>query len=83
MDDGCSPVVKPTALADLVDYQPEAVVSRTLLKSLGGSLTVFAFAEGEGLSEHRTPHDAIVLILDGKACLMPFTRGLGSRCCCP
>jgi quercetin dioxygenase-like cupin family protein len=67
MDDASSPLARPTALASLVDYQPEAVVSRALLKSPGGSLTVFVFAEGEGLSEHTTPHEAVVLILDGEA----------------
>jgi quercetin dioxygenase-like cupin family protein len=55
------------ALADLVAYQADAVVSRTLVKNAGGSLTLFAFDAGQGLSEHSTPHEAAVLILDGVA----------------
>lgn len=62
-----SPLATPAPLADLADYQAGSVVSRTLLKSPGGSLTMFAFAEGESLSEHTTPHDAVVLVVDGVA----------------
>ena len=57
----------PASPADLVAIQPDAVVSRVLLKNPGGNLTLFAFDEGEGLSEHTTPHDAVVLILEGEA----------------
>ena len=53
-------------IAESVAVQSGAVVSRTLLKSKGGNLTLFAFDQGEGLSEHTTPHDALVLILDGR-----------------
>ena len=56
-----------TAAADLVAVQPGAVVSRTLLKHPGGSVTAFAFDAGQGLSEHTAPFDALVLILDGTA----------------
>jgi len=62
-----SPLATPAILTDLVDYNAGSVVSRTLLKSPGGSLTLFAFAEGENLSEHTTPHDADVLVVDGLA----------------
>ena len=55
------------ALADLVDYGPGAVVSRTLHKGGGGTLTVFAFDAGQGLSEHSAPFDAYVQVLDGAA----------------
>ena len=54
-------------VADLVEYQAGSVVSRQLVKNGSGSVTVFAFDEGEGLSEHTTPHDALVWILDGTA----------------
>lgn len=54
-------------LADLVDYQDGAVVSRTLLKRAHGSVTLFAFDAGQSLSEHTVPHDALVLVLDGRA----------------
>ena len=43
------------------------MVSRTLIKKDSGTLTLFAFDEGEGLSEHSTPHDALVEILEGTA----------------
>ena len=52
---------------DLVGYQEGSVVSRQLLKGPSGSVTLFAFDAGEGLSEHTTPHDALVLVLDGRA----------------
>jgi quercetin dioxygenase-like cupin family protein len=57
----------PTRLAELLDYAPGAVVSRTLVKSTAGTLTVFAFDQGEELSEHTTPFDAHVQVLEGCA----------------
>ncbi|MDT8342587.1 MAG: cupin domain-containing protein [Longimicrobiales bacterium] len=60
-------VSAPAALAALVQVQPGAVVSRTLLRNPGGTLTLFAFDAGQGLSEHSTPHDASVLVLEGVA----------------
>jgi len=60
-----NPIEHPTPLAGLVDYQPSSVVSRVLLRNEGGTMTVFAFAAGEGLSEHATPHDATILVLEG------------------
>jgi len=57
----------PVAQADLVQYQPGAVVSRTLVKKPTGTVTAFAFAAGEGLSEHTAPFDALVLMVDGEA----------------
>ncbi len=53
-------------LAALVDYQEGSVVSRTLVKQEKGTVTLFAFGEGEGLSEHTAPFDALVYILDGE-----------------
>jgi quercetin dioxygenase-like cupin family protein len=52
---------------DTLEYQTGAVVSRTIVKQKGGSVTLFAFDEGEGLSEHTAPFDALVQILDGEA----------------
>ena len=52
---------------ELVAYAPGAVVSRTLLDHKAGTLTVFSFDRGQGLSEHTAPFDATVLILDGEA----------------
>jgi quercetin dioxygenase-like cupin family protein len=54
-------------LSDLVDYQSGSVVSREIIKKSTGTVTLFAFDEGQGLSEHTTPFDALVCILDGEA----------------
>jgi quercetin dioxygenase-like cupin family protein len=53
--------------ADLVAFQPGAVVSRTLVKKPAGTVTAFAFDAGEGLSEHTAPFDALALSLKGEA----------------
>src|SRR5512143_2179085 len=55
------------AQADLVQYQTGSVVSRTLIKKPTGTVTAFAFDAGEGLSEHTSPFDALVLMIDGEA----------------
>ena len=52
-------------LTDLVEYAPAAIVSRTIQKSHAGSITLFAFAAGQELSEHTAPYDAWVQVLDG------------------
>ena len=57
--------VKP--LTELLQYQDGSVVSRVLLKNKGGTVTLFAFDQGEGLSEHTAPFDALVLVVDGEA----------------
>ncbi len=54
-------------IVNIVDYQSEAVVSKTLIKKGKGTVTVFAFDKGQGLSEHKAPFDALVQIIDGKA----------------
>jgi len=51
----------------LVDYSKGAVVSRTLIDKAAGTVTLFAFDKGEGLSEHVAPFDALALMLDGQA----------------
>lgn len=53
--------------ASLVDYQAGAVVSRTLVQRETGTVTLFAFDQGQGLSEHTAPFDALVFIVDGEA----------------
>jgi quercetin dioxygenase-like cupin family protein len=55
------------AQRELVEYQTGSVVSRTLIKKPAGTVTVFAFDAGEGLSEHTAPYDALVLGVDGEA----------------
>jgi quercetin dioxygenase-like cupin family protein len=52
---------------DLVAYQPGAVVSREIVKKKTGSVTAFAFDDGQGLSEHTAPFDALVHVLEGVA----------------
>ena len=54
-------------LIDLVNYQEGSVVSRTIIDKKTGTLTLFAFGEGQGLSEHTAPFDALVYLLDGEA----------------
>lgn len=53
--------------ADLVDAQPGAVVSRTLVNEAAGTVTLFAFDEGQSLSEHTAPFDALVVVMEGEA----------------
>jgi quercetin dioxygenase-like cupin family protein len=57
--------VKP--LGELLQYQDGSIVSRVLLKSKGGTVTLFAFDQGEGLSEHTAPFEALVFVVDGEA----------------
>ncbi len=57
---------KTIELAGLLDYQAGSVVSRTIIDKPVGTITLFAFDAGEGLSEHTAPYDALVLIVDGK-----------------
>ncbi len=54
-------------LDDLVAYQEASVVSKTLIKREKGTVTLFAFDKGQGLSEHTAPFDAMVCVLDGVA----------------
>ena len=61
------PVAKVLRLVDLIDYQNGAVVSREIINKKTGTVTLFAFDQGQGLSEHTTPYDAMVSVLDGEA----------------
>jgi quercetin dioxygenase-like cupin family protein len=73
MTDGKAPseqeqlVGRVESMKALVEYQDGSVVSRTIIKKPTGTVTLFAFAKGESLSEHTTPYDALVQLLDGKA----------------
>lgn len=53
-------------LSDLISYQEGAVVSRTLIDKTAGTVTLFAFDDKQGLSEHTAPYDAMVYVLDGE-----------------
>jgi quercetin dioxygenase-like cupin family protein len=63
------PASQALALADLISYQDGSVVSRTLLKKDAANVTLFAFDAGQGLTEHTSPFDALVHVLDGEAWL--------------
>jgi len=54
-------------LKDMASYQEHSVVSREIIRKPAGTITVFAFDQGEGLSEHTAPFDAVVYILEGEA----------------
>ena len=54
-------------LSSLVAYQNGSVVSRTVINSNAGTVTIFAFDQGEGLSEHTAPYDALLHLLEGEA----------------
>ncbi len=53
-------------LEENINYQDGAVVSREILKNTSGTVTLFAFDQGQGLSEHKTPFEALVYIVDGE-----------------
>jgi len=73
-------------LVTLIATQPGAVVSRVLVNKPGGTVTLFAFDAGEGLSEHAAPYDALVHVLEGKAAVrigsddMKSKRAISSCC---
>ena len=54
-------------LSELVSYQDGSVVSKTLIDKKIGTLTMFSFGAGQGLSEHTAPFDAVVQVVDGEA----------------
>lgn len=58
---------KVLKVEDLIEYQEGSVVSREIIRKDTGTVTIFAFDKGEGLSEHTAPFDAMVQIIDGKA----------------
>lgn len=60
-------VAQALKLVDLISYQEGSVVSRTIVDRKSGTVTLFAFDEGQGLSEHTAPYDALVELLDGEA----------------
>lgn len=57
---------KAIELNSAIEYSNGSIVSKTLAENKGGTLTLFAFDKGQGLSEHSAPFDAIVQLLDGK-----------------
>ena len=61
------PPAEPVRLETLLEYVPGSIVSRTLLKNPVATVTLFSFDQGQGLSEHSAPFDALVHILEGTA----------------
>jgi len=58
---------RPTNVVEFVSYQDGSIVSREIVNKSTGTVTAFAFDEGQGLSEHTAPFDALVQVLDGEA----------------
>ena len=58
---------QPQQLSGLVNYADDSIVSKTLLDKPAGTLTLFAFGAGQKLSEHTSPYDATIQVLDGRA----------------
>ncbi|MDD5652905.1 MAG: cupin domain-containing protein [Candidatus Omnitrophica bacterium] len=58
---------KAFVMEDLLKYQADAIVSQEIVKKDTGTVTLFAFDKGQGLSEHTAPFDALVYIADGRA----------------
>jgi quercetin dioxygenase-like cupin family protein len=67
MEQERDPAARALKLADMVDYQEGSIVSRAVIDKKTGTVTLFAFDEGQGLSEHTTPFEALVYIVDGEA----------------
>ena len=59
-------LINKSQLADLIQYKNNSIVSRQLIKKLNGNITLFAFDKSETLSEHTTPFDAFVFIVEGE-----------------
>jgi quercetin dioxygenase-like cupin family protein len=64
------PIAEVVRLMDLVNYQEGSVVSRTLVNRATATITLFAFDEGQGLSEHTAPFDAVAHLLEGEAIIV-------------
>lgn len=65
-DKGWTPGQKQN-LASMVSYQTGSVVSRTIINRKAGTVTLFSFDKGDGLSEHTSPYDALLYLLEGEA----------------
>ncbi|MCX5644271.1 MAG: cupin domain-containing protein [Phycisphaerae bacterium] len=62
-------VAKPQSLDALIEYAADSIVSKTILDKPVGTITLFAFDEGQKLSEHTAPYDAVVQVIDGRGTL--------------
>lgn len=59
-------LTEPTTVSEMVVYQEGTIVRHSLLKNPGGNVTLFAFAAGQSLSEHTTPHEALAHVIEGE-----------------
>lgn len=64
---GCREGENRTPSVPPLDYQAGSIVSRTVIDKQAGTVTLFAFDEGQGLSEHKAPYDALVQVMEGEA----------------
>lgn len=75
------------SLIDIIEYQKDAIVSKTIIDKKTGTVTLFSFDQGQGLSEHTAPFDALVQVLDGaveiKISGKPFNLKMGEMIIMP
>ncbi len=75
------------SLIDMIEYQKDAIVSKTIIEKKTGTVTLFSFDQGQGLSEHTAPFDALVQVLEGaveiKISGKPFTLKKGEMIIMP
>ena len=80
--DSTLPAARSVPFEDLIAYAPHGIASRVLAKTGGGNVTIFAFEKGQGLTEHTSPFDALVFILEGAMTLTiggrPVEAGAGT-----
>ncbi len=72
-------MAKAAGIAGLIDYADDSVVSKTIIDKSVGTITLFAFDAGQGLSEHQAPYDAVVQIVDGDAVLVIDGKDVPAR----
>lgn len=72
-------VAQALDMAALIGYQTGSVVSRTIMHKKAGTVTLFAFDDGQALSEHTTPFDALAYILDGEAEITIAGKGMRAK----
>jgi quercetin dioxygenase-like cupin family protein len=74
--DTSSLVAKASNLESLIDYQEGSVVSRTIVDKKAGTVTLFAFDESQGLSEHTAPYEVLVYVIDGEVSITISSKSI-------
>jgi len=74
--DTSSLVAKASNLESLIDYQEGSVVSRTIVDKKAGTITLFAFDESQGLSEHTAPYEVMVYVVDGEVSITISSKSI-------